>query len=92
MCLNKKLIQFPQRCFNGQHATLFHRVPGVGGQIHQHLRDLSVIHIDGQGFLLEFGHEPDVLSDDSSQELSRIRDDPVKVGILRVHDLLAAER
>ena len=75
-----------------ERAALRHGVPGVDGQVRDHLLELAGIrgHVAERG--IEIEPEQDPLAHEPPQHAAHVAHDRVEVDLSRLHDLLAAER
>ncbi len=70
---------------------MFHGVPGIGGEVHQHLFDLAPVGDQHEIFFGQCSSQLDVFPDDPGQERLELPDAIVDIECPRLHLLLAAE-
>ena len=72
----------------GQGAAGGHGIPGIDGQVHEHLLDLGKIRFDATQVRGQFGAHQNVLADEGMQQFDEIHDFMIELHRAHVQHLL----
>ncbi len=91
MRVGEGLIQLDVPCLEHQPSAARHRVPGVDGQIEDHLLQLHRVGTNESQVAIGIDRKLDVLSDQSTQHALEAHDDLIQIQRPRHQHLPAAE-
>ena len=77
--LSIAFIEFDVGGFDGESASLRHRVPRIDGEVHDDLVDLPRVDLDRAEVGRQSRRELDILADQTLKQFSRVNDDGVEI-------------